>query len=221
MSLALALVALASLAATAGCSSERSTSRHVRLPVSFVPTGVAVIGQCRVAARTLGYAVPCPTLIPRGLVGTPIGIPTRDGKFQTQPGCKPRFPIAGLSPCKPISNDQKNWIFGSSQVALPREHLVIRGSPRPINDYATALGVEGLDPSKRVKLGGWITLHGWRARWVFVPVRGNESIFLGHVALVWTTGRHTYAVGFHDWNRRAVTKAMDVELLRSIRMVAP
>jgi hypothetical protein len=128
-------------------------------------------------------------------------------------------PVAGLSPCWPSPAEQKNWIFGSSQVSVPREHLVIRGSPRPVHDYATALGVLGLDPAKRVRVGGWITLHGWRARWVFVPLRGNESIFLGHLALVWTTGGHTYAVGFHDWNPRAVTRAMDLELVRHIRLV--
>ena len=177
--------------------------------------------QCRDAARTLGYAVPCPTRIPRGLVGTPFGIPTRGGGFKAQPGCRPRFPIVGLSPCWPSPAEQKNWIFGSSQVEVPREHLVIRGSPRPVHDYAKALGVLGLDPAKRVRVGRWITLHDWRARWVFVPLRGNESIFLGHLALVWTTGGHTYAVGFHDWNPRAVTRAMDLELVRHIRLVEP
>jgi hypothetical protein len=189
--------------------------------VTFVPAGAKVMRQCREAARTLGYAVPCPTRIPRGLVGTPLGIPNRQGQFQTPRGCQPRFPIAGLSPCRSVPSGQKNWVFGSSQVALPREHLVIRGSPRPIHDYATALAVRGLDPTKRVEVGAWITLHNWHARWVFVPVRGNESIFLGHVALVWTTGGHTYAVGFHDWNRRAVTRAMDVELVRHIELVNP
>ena len=39
--------------------------------------------------------------------------------------------------------------------------------------------------------------------------------------LVWTTGGHTYAVGFHDWNPRAVTRAMDLELVRHIRLVEP
>jgi hypothetical protein len=102
---------------------------------------------------------------------------------------------------------------------VPHEHLVIRGSPRPIRDYATALGVQGLDPARLVEVGGWILLHGWRARWVFVPIKGNESIFVGHVALVWTTGGHTYAVGFHDWNPRPVTRALDLELVRHMRMV--
>ena len=102
---------------------------------------------------------------------------------------------------------------------MPHEHLVIRGYPRPMRDYAKALGVLGLNPGKRVKVGGWITLNGRRARWVFVPLRGNESIFLGHLALVWTEGGHTYAVGFHDWNPRGVTRAMDLELVRHIRMV--
>jgi hypothetical protein len=54
---------------------------------------------------------------------------------------------------------------------------------------------------------------------VFVPPRTNESAFTGHVVLVWTAGAHTYAVGFHDMSTRAVTRAMDLELVRNLRLV--
>jgi len=101
---------------------------------------------------------------------------------------------------------------------VPHEHLVIRGSPRPIRDYAKVLDWPAWHPGEQVGAEGWIGVNGWKARWVVVPLRG-ESIFSGHVVLVWTTGGHTYAVGFHDWNPRPVTRAMDLELVRHMRMV--
>jgi hypothetical protein len=103
---------------------------------------------------------------------------------------------------------------------VPHEHLVIRASPRPILDYASVLNWPAWHPGERVDAEGWATVNGWRARWVFVPLRG-ESIFEGHVVLVWTTGGHTYAAGFHDWNPRTVTRAMDLELVRHMRLVNP
>lgn len=226
ISVACALLAVTSVGATTACRSvntKSSGSYPSRLPVQFVPAGPKVMGTCRDAARTLGYAVTCPTQIPRGLLGTRIGIPSRTARGLTwrwQRGCQPRFPIVGLSPCRPVPRGWKGWIFGSSELELPREHLVIRGSPRPVRAYAKALDGPASYPGELVEPGAWVTVNGWRARWVVVPSR-TESIFSGHVVLVWTTGGHTYSVGFHDWNRRAVTRAMDLELVRHIRMVAP
>jgi hypothetical protein len=112
----------------------------------------------------------------------------------------------------------KSWIVGSSEVRLPtREHLVIKGSPRPIRDYRRVPYAPYWRRGERADVGGWIAVHGWRARWVFVPHQ-TDNIFAGHVVLAWTTGGHTYAVGFHDWNRH-VTRAMDLELVRHMRMV--
>jgi hypothetical protein len=56
---------------------------------------------------------------------------------------------------------------------------------------------------------------------VFVPPQTNDgSAEAGHVMLIWTTGRHTYGVGFHDTSTRAATRAMDLQLVRHLRMVA-
>jgi len=176
--------------------------------------------ECRVAARVVGYAVPCPMRIPRGLVGTPTGIPTPTG-VNAQPGCQPRFRIVGVSPCRPFRG-WEGWIAGSSEVRWPREHLGIFASPSPIDDYAKFVNGPGWYPGARVDVGGWITVNGWRARWMFVPPRTNDgSAVAGHVMLIWTTGGHTYGVGFHDTSTRAVTRAMDLELVRYIRLVSP
>ena len=116
----------------------------------------------------------------------------------------------------------EGWIVGSSQVTEPREHLVITASPRPLREYAKVVNGPGWYRGDWVDVGDWITVNGWRARWVFVPPRTNDgSAFAGHIVLVWTMSGHTYAVGFHDWNPRAVTRAMDLEIVRHIRPVNP
>ena len=69
-------------------------------------------------------------------------------------------------------------------------------------------------------MDGWVIIHGWRVRWVTVPTATNDgSAFMGHIVLVWTVGRHTYGVGFHGVSRN--TRALDLELLRSIRLLRP
>ena len=216
--------ALASVAATAACGCSHRAPPGPQLPVSFVAAPARVIRECRAAAHAYGYAVPCPTRIPRGLVGTPIGVPSRGPRgprYTPPPGCRPRFPIVGRSPCRPVRGGWKRWIFGSSEVSLPtREHLVISASPRPIHNYAKLVNGPGWYPGARVDVGDSITVNGWRAHWVFVPPKTNDgSAFAGHVVLVWTTAGHTYAVGFHDLNTRPVTRALDLELVRHLRMV--
>jgi hypothetical protein len=216
-----------SVAATVGCSASHDSTQHTRLPISFVPAGTQLLRQCRDAARIVGYAVPCPTRIPRGLVGTPTGIPSRPyGTRRPQPGCRPRFAIVGIGPCRPLRKWTR-WIASSSEVPnpydrySPRQHLIILASPRPTRRYAKFVDGPGWYLGERVDVGGWISVNGWRARWVFVPPKTNESATIGHVMLVWTTGGHTYGVGFHDLSTRATTRALDLELVRHIRLVSP
>jgi hypothetical protein len=148
-------------------------------------------------------------LLPRGLTPTQV---------HAGPPC--HFQIVGL-PCG-LPGPWQRWIFGSSEVAYPREHLVIQASPAPIPDYAKAVDGPGWYPGARVTVREPITINGWHAHWVFVPPATNEgSAFAGHVVLVWTTAGHTYAVGFHDLSTRAQTRALDLQLVHHIRLVGP
>jgi hypothetical protein len=64
-----------------------------------------------------------------------------------------------------------------------------------------------------------MTINGWRARSVYVPPETNDgSAFAHHVVLIWTVGRHTYAVGFHDVAGIRPTLALDIALVRAIRL---
>ncbi len=192
----------------AGCGSaaqERTTPPRLRTP--FVSAPESLMRQCRSTARAVGWPAPCPTRIPRRLKPT-----------QVIGGCRD-FRIVGLPPCR-RALAWRGWIVGSSEVTWPREHLVIQASPRPVLDYAKAVDGPGWYKGARVDVGRWVDVDGLRARWVFVPPAKNEgSAFAGHVVLVWTKTGHTYAVGFHDTSTRGATRAMDLELVRHLRLV--
>jgi hypothetical protein len=207
--LLLATAAVALL--VSGCRSNHhaKSPRVVPLPVAFVAASPDFVLRCHNVARAVGYRAPCPMLLPRGL---------RPTQVRAGPPC--HFQIVGL-PCSP-PGPWKGWIVGSSEVAWPREHLVIAASPVPVPDYAKVANGPGWYPGARVSLGGSTVINGWRARWVFVtPATNDGSAFAGHVVLVWTTAGHTYAVGFHDLSTRAQTRAMDLELVRHMRLVSP
>ena len=59
-------------------------------------------------------------------------------------------------------------------------------------------------------------------RAVFAPPATNDgSAFAHHIVLIWTLGRHTYGVGFHDVSSIQQTLLRDEKLARSIKLVAP
>ena len=175
-------------------------------PTDLVAAPPIVAAQCEATARVVGYPVPCPT---RLLAGTrPIG-----GDPDADARC--RLKVIGPASC---SRSWRGWVVGSSGVG--NEHLVIVASPRPVHDYARLVNGPAWYPGASEQLGGWVTINGWRARWVTVAPATNEgSAFMGHIALVWTTGGHTYGAGFHDVSPD--TKELDLELLRGIRLVPP
>jgi hypothetical protein len=193
-----------------GCQSNNDSSKPAatQLPVAFVRSPASVLRQCRETARAVTYAAPCPMLLPRGLVGTSV----RFGRK-----CRP-LQIVGV-PCPPPGR-WKGWIVGSVELASPREHLVITASPRPVRDYAKVVNGPGWYPAARVVVGSRATIHRWRGRWVYVPPATNDgSAFAGHVVFVWTSAGHTYAAGFHDVSTRRETRALDLELVRHMRLV--
>jgi hypothetical protein len=114
----------------------------------------------------------------------------------------------------------RGWVVGSSTTA--DAHLVLTASPRPISNYAKVVNGPAWYPGARIKPLGWVTINGWRIREVFAPGATNDgSAFAGHVVLIWTTGGHTYALGFHDLHGIQRTLSLDLTLARGIRLVEP
>jgi hypothetical protein len=153
--------------------------------------------------------VPCPTRVPAGLTATGVNGPS---------GCT--LPIVGAGGLGGCAASWRGWVVGSSTTA--DEHLVITASPMPLRDAAEVVNGPAWYPGARIRPLGPLTVNGWRALAVFVPPATNDgSAFIHHVVLVWTVGRHTYGVGFHDVRGVKPTLALDDALLRGIRLVGP
>jgi hypothetical protein len=199
---------LAAALVLSGCGGSRASAPRP-LPLEFVRAPASLRRDCSRTARAVGYAVPCPTRVPRRLVPTPPAGPS---------GCVVRIVGRGCG------GAWTRWVTGSSEVAgaFPPQHLVLTASSRPVHDYAKATHGPGWYPAARVEVGEWTRVNGRRMRWVFLPPETNEgSAFADHLVLVWTAGGHTYAVGFHVTTTRAAARALDLELARHLRLVSP
>jgi len=179
--------------------------------VPFARVTSLVTHECQSTADAVGYAVPCPTVLPLGMAATP-----------PEEGC--RFAIvapAYSSSCR----GARGWIFGTSQVSGPGaygadfQHLVIWAAPRAVHNTARAIDGPTVYP-ERVTPRGSIEVHGVTMRWYFVPL-SNPSAFRGHLVLLWAASGHTYVYGFHVTRTTATTRTLDLELVRHLRMVAP
>jgi hypothetical protein len=53
------------------------------------------------------------------------------------------------------------------------------------------------------------------------PATNDGSTFSDHVVLVWTTGGHTYALGFHLAHSRHKTQMLNETVARSVSLVPP
>jgi hypothetical protein len=189
------------------------TLARVHLPIKFVPPDEALYRQCRATAKAVGYAVPCPSLVPYGLSGTAIAAGPCRGY---------RFRLVG-QPCRAAGSAWSGWVVGSVQggAGTSFEHLVIQVSPHPV-DYRHA--VDGPLPASSTgpDVGTPISVAGRVMRWLFVdPNSDVGSAFMGHVVLDWTAGGHTYAFGFHAIQGLRIAAALDYALARHLQLVSP
>ena len=211
--LALILV-ISARAAAAGAGEPDMTE------LRFVPAAASLIAECQATAQAVGYAVPCPMKVPLGLV--PYG---------GRPGCEiqiigpgKRCPDTALGTF--THESWRGWVVGSSITANDQltitQHLVLTASPHPLTNYAKVVNGPAWYPTARVKVLGWADANGQRMREVYVSPETNEgSAFAGHVVLIWTTGGHTYGVGFHNLHGINSALALDLELVRSMKLVRP
>jgi len=185
----------------------------IHLAVTFVPRTMSLLRQCERTARAVGYPVPCPTAVPKGLVGTAVTAgPCRGYRFQ----------LVGTA-CTATVAAWRGWVVGSTQLGAGRsfQHLVIEVAPRPVS-YAEAVNGPTVTPGDHPEVGDPITINHRRRRWLFVDPQTNPgSAFMGHVVLVWTEGGHTYAVGFHAVTTLTAAAALDYQLVRRLQLVGP
>lgn len=199
-------------AAAVGCSGSHRVTAHpstAAVDDEFVRAPTSLTVACHATARAVGYPVPCPTRIPAGLTETGASGPT---------GCA--LHIIGAGGAGTCAKSWRGWVVGSS--TTPDEHLVITAAPRVLRSDAKVVNGPAWYPAARVRSVAWLTIDGRRTHAVFVPQATNDgSAFTHHVVLIWTVGRHTYGIGFHDVRGIQPTLKLDVELVESIRLVKP
>jgi hypothetical protein len=183
--------------------------------------GVTFINQprlrakCAHTAQVVGYAVPCPTVLPSGLRATP-------GAH----GC--RLGIIGPGGAGACAQSWRSWIVGSSQLHGPDagppgfQHLVVGGAPKVVRDPARAIDGPGMVAGSRVQSRGPFRAGAIIGQLYYVPAKTNDgSAFMDHLAMVWTSSGHTYAYGFHVVATTAEARALDLEVAKHLDMVAP
>lgn len=180
-----------------GCGSSMPETRVVAgerlLPVDQVTVNRGELKQqCRAAARRVGYAVPCPQLLPRYATSNFTGW----------------FGVAGGSAFLSVSWDDKSRIG----------HLVIAARPRRLDPLqAVTFPARPHPRGDRVEPSHGRVL-GKPTVWVKLGPKA-ENIFRGHLALVWSMGSHTYVLGFHGTDQGA--RALDQAVAESLIMVSP
>jgi hypothetical protein len=198
---------LVSLGCSGGDRAASEPQKQETTLVQLVSASAGLRGKCRATARSVGYAVPCPTRVPPNLVATP-----------GHHGC--RLGIIGPGGRGDRGTPWRGWVVGSSETA--DQHLVIVASPRPIRNDAKVVNGPGWYPAARVRPLRRLTINGWRMRAVYVPSATNAgSAVADHVVLIWAVDGHTYAVGFHNVDGLRRTLELDVALARAIELVGP
>jgi hypothetical protein len=192
--------ALSAAMLATGCLSEpaKRSAPVTKAQQPFVPASPELLDKCRTTARALDYPVPCPTRILAGLVS--------DGGLD--------IIGAGKHP------SWRDWLVGSS--STDGQHLVVTGSPRPVQANAKVVNGPAWYQGAQVRLLGSMTIGGRRMNAVLVPAQTNAgSAFANHVAFIWTEAGHTYAFGFH--NVRGVRQTVDLNaaLAEGLRLVGP
>lgn len=71
-----------------------------------------------------------------------------------------------------------------------------------------------------VQRRGLVDVHGLRMTFYAVPM-DNPSAFRGHLVLLWSQHGHTYVYGFHVTGTVEAARALDLEVVHHLEMVAP
>jgi hypothetical protein len=135
-----------------------------------------------------------------------------------RPGCKVTIICPG-------SGSWRGWgvgLIAGFTVPPKAQDLVVTASPRPLRNYAKVVNGPFWYPAAREQPLAWLTVNGWRMRAVFVAAASNHgSHFARHVALIWTVGKHTYAIGFEDFTGLGPTLRLDETLAKYVRLIGP
>lgn len=170
---------------------------------------------CTKTATLVGYAVPCPTMLPAIVLGdyslclgtfmSPMTVGSCGGGPSVRRWMAATGGIDASGPGNTPSND---------------EHFVMEATPFRTTRYDVIAGGATIRASN-VRVLGWAEIAGRHMRWIMVSQNAEGSDMAGHIMLVWSAGRHTYALGFHDLWGEPLNEALDVAVAQHLRMVQP
>ena len=209
----LLLTVIGALGCGSSAAAASSPHRGTVAGVTFAPASAQVRRECQQTANAVHYAVPCPSLLPKGMKA-----------FPAVHGCKLQIVSAGDGPhCGAAT--WRGWIVGDGELLrgfVLEQHLALQGAPRIVANPARAIDGPGMFPGSRVRPRGDVRVSGQLMRWYLVPPATNQgSAFSGHLVLVWNAEGHTYAYGFHVLETLAIARALDLEVVRHLVTVRP
>jgi hypothetical protein len=178
----------------------------------FVAAPAAVKHACAATAKFVGYPVPCPLAVPRGLFAESSG-----------GGC-----AAGIvfAPFRSVATCQgaRTWrgrVAGAG--ATPGGvHFALTAAPRVEPGIARLVNGPAWYPAARVRLLGRSRVGRRLVRWASVPAATNDgSQFSGAIVAAWSADGHSYAIGFRAPGGPATQRALGERLLKDLALVGP
>jgi hypothetical protein len=167
--------------------------------VYLAPVDPGLLGRCRQAARRLGFAVPCPRLLPTEQPGPP-GVTA----------C-----MKPISDCTPLAGtfllDDQQLLVPPGYVGVDRQpqgHLVIVGSSSPANPSVNCYGARRIGAPR---------IHAASA--VLVTCQPASETHGGHVLLRFGVDGTVVAVSLHGWS--TLNQRLVVQLALHLRLVMP
>ena len=169
----------------------------------LVPTPKALLRSCRVAAQFVGFAVPCPRLLPSGFTGETVKNLCAHGVHAVRgtPNAVTRCVSPDVTSPRPhVSGD---WTFYLNDMDIgvppgyvgipgagPAAHLVIQAGPTASENYW------GCDVQIQ-QITGSTVVRGVRMSIARCPP--GSDLVSGHLMLTWNRGDVTYTVSLHGY----------------------
>jgi hypothetical protein len=172
----------------------------------LVPTTKALRRSCRVAAHFVGFAVPCPGLLPSGFTGETVKNLCAHGAHPAPgtPGAVTRCVSPDVT--SPRSQVLGDWTFYLNDMEIgvppgyvginipgtsPAAHLVIEAGPTASEDYwGCGAQIE--------KITGSTVIRGVRMSIARCPP--GSDLVSGHLMLTWSRRGVTYTVTLHGYS---------------------
>lgn len=210
---AFAVALLMSVAACSGSDSSRSQALDSSVPL--VSASAELRGQCAAAAKRLGFAVPCPSQVPKVQGHGIVCPPNRDAAL---PPCTGR---AGVLQYPIFFMNVNRFRVGPGYVGVdgkPVGHLTIsaakhQDSPGP-PCFGTVVGTFRISDQMVTEYS--CTNDSLRVQ---RDAQHGEGAYVGHLLLAWSANGIDYAVSAHGHTRANL--ALVKRLAASIAFTAP